>query len=98
MKPVTIIAFPVAPVGAEDELLKQFEKLVPATRAEPGCLAFVVHRHPSIANRFSVYEKFRSQEDFEQHLACDHTREFIRWIEQSGTVLQFESWDEVAFL
>jgi quinol monooxygenase YgiN len=54
MKPVTVIAFLIAPPGKEHELAVQFEELVPATLAEPGCLAYVVHRHPQISNRFAV--------------------------------------------
>lgn len=64
MSTVTIVAFPIAPVGLEEALLAQFKKLVPATRAEPACIKFVVHQHPQIKNRFSVYEQFQSQAAF----------------------------------
>lgn len=93
MNPITIIAFPVAPSGKEDELLAQFAKLVPATRAEPGCVSFVVHQHPQIANRFAVIEQFRDQAAFNAHLQYEHTKTFVEWIKESGSVLNFEFWN-----
>lgn len=94
MSTITIIAFPTAPAGKEHELAAQFDKLLPATRAEPGCLGFTVHQHPQIANRFAVYEKFRDQAAFDAHLQYAHTRAFVEWIQASGSVLHFEHWDE----
>ncbi|WP_322041254.1 putative quinol monooxygenase [Burkholderia diffusa] len=96
MKPVTVIAFPVAPPGKEGELAAQFEVLVPATRAEPGCVTFTVHRHPQIANRFAVYEKFCDQAAFDAHLQYAHTRAFVEWLQASGSVLHYEFWSEEA--
>lgn len=95
MTPISIIAFPVAPSGKEDELLAQFAKLVPATRAEPGCISFVVHQHPQIANRFAVYEQFRNQAAFDAHLQYEHTKAFVDWIHASGSVLHFEHWSDI---
>lgn len=97
MSHIIVIAFPVAPVGKEQELLAEFAKLVPATRAELGCLSFVVHQHPQIANRLAVYEKFANQADFNAHLEYPHTQAFVAWIQSSGTQLNFEQWDEQTF-
>ncbi|WP_081588243.1 putative quinol monooxygenase [Paraburkholderia phenoliruptrix] len=85
MNPLT-----VAPPGKEDELAAQFELLVPATREESGCLAFTVHRHPHISNRFAVYEQFRDQAAFDAHLRYAHTQKFVEWIQGSGAVLHYE--------
>jgi quinol monooxygenase YgiN len=94
MKPVTVIAFLIAPPGKEHELAVQFEELVPATLAEPGCLAYVVHRHPQISNRFAVYEKFRDRAAFDAHLDYGHTQAFTGWIKTSGSVIHYEFWEE----
>ncbi|KKB60968.1 hypothetical protein WM40_26010 [Robbsia andropogonis] len=96
MKPITVIAFPLAPVGKEAELAKQFEILVAATRNEPGCLSFTAHRHGQISNRFAVFEKFRDQAAFDAHLEYPHTKAFVKWIQENGAVLNFEFWDELA--
>jgi len=95
MKPVTIIAFPCAPSGKEEELKAQFARLVPATRAEPGCISFVVHQHTMIANRFAVYEQFEDQAAFNKHLQYEHTRRFVEWIETSGSSLSYENWEPI---
>ena len=94
MKPITVIAFPIAPSGKESALVAQFERLMPAARAEPGCISFTVHQHPQIANRFAVYEKFRDQAAFDAHLQYEHTKAFVEWIKASGSLLNFEFWDE----
>ncbi|OBR53153.1 putative quinol monooxygenase [Paraburkholderia tropica] len=96
MSAITLVAFPTAPVGKEQELLERFEELVPATRAEPGCLAFIAHRHPTITNRFVVYEKFKDQAAFDAHLEYPHTKKFVEWVQSSGATLNFEFWNELA--
>ncbi|WP_186013875.1 putative quinol monooxygenase [Burkholderia gladioli] len=96
MKPVTVVAFPVAPVGKEKELADVFKTLVDATRAEPGCISFIAHQHPKIANRFAVFEQFKDQAAFDAHLEYPHTKAFVEWIQESGAVLNFEFWNELA--
>lgn len=93
MEPITIIAFPCAPSGKEEELKKQFAKLVPATQAEPGCLSFIVHQHPKIKNHFAVYEQFVDQAAFEQHLQYEHTRKFVDWITENSCALSYDNWN-----
>ena len=74
--------------------MEQFSKLVSSARQEPGCLEFRVHRHPKIDNRYAVYEKFKDQAAFDMHLKYPHTLDFIEWVQESGTVLTFENWNE----
>ncbi len=40
-----------------------------ATRAEPGCLSFEVHRSSADPVRFAVHEVFRDRAAFEAHRA-----------------------------
>lgn len=39
------------------------------TRAEPGCLKFNVRPDKELLGRYSIYEKFASQDAFDAHLA-----------------------------
>ncbi|KAF1020396.1 MAG: hypothetical protein GAK30_02540 [Paracidovorax wautersii] len=94
MHPITIIAFPTAPAGHENELAARLDTLASATRAEPGCLSFTVHQHPQTPSRFAVYEKFRDQAAFDVHLQYEHAQVFVEWLQASGSTLQFERWDE----
>jgi quinol monooxygenase YgiN len=96
MKPITVVAFPVAPVGKETELVEVFKALVKATRAEPGCISFTAHQHPKIANRFAVFEQFKNQAAFDAHLEYPHTKAFVAWVQNSGAMLNFEFWDELS--
>jgi quinol monooxygenase YgiN len=49
-------------------------KLVPAARAEPGVLAFDVHRDPHDPRVFVLIERFRDQAAHDAHVAAEHTR------------------------
>lgn len=94
MEKVTCIAFLTAPVGLEAELAKRFCALAEATRLEPGCQNFIVHRNVRIGNRFAAFEQFRDQDAFAEHGKLAHTVDFIRWLESVGGVLQHEFWSE----
>ncbi|WP_082709927.1 putative quinol monooxygenase [Burkholderia sp. TSV86] len=96
MKSVTVVAFLSAPIGKETALFERLCELVPATRAEPGCLDFTAHRHAQIANRFVVYEKFQNRTAFDAHLEYAHTRSFVAWVQANDVALNFELWDELA--
>lgn len=96
MQTITIIAFPTAATGHENELAARLDTLAAATRAEAGCLSFTVHQHPEAPGRFAVYEKFRDQAAFDAHLQCEHAQVFVAWLQASGSTLQFERWNERA--
>lgn len=95
MSMVTCIAFPIAPVGKEKEVEERFLALGAATRAEEGCLEFIVHRHTKIGSRFAAFERFRDQAAFEAHGKLAHTKDFIGWLDDIGGVLQYEFWDHI---
>ena len=58
------IDIPIEEVDLVTAALEVHKKL---TRAEPGCLKFNVRPDKELLGRFSVYEKFASQEAFEAH-------------------------------
>ena len=45
--------------GHENEVAVIFSKLQAASRQEPGCLMYVVHRHTEDPRRFFIYEQYR---------------------------------------
>ena len=89
---ITVIAFPTVPVGKEAEFLQQFGTLQVATRAEPGCVDFRLHRNPTERHRFVAYEVFADQLAFDAHLAAPHTKVFVDFIQSSGSTLAYEFW------
>lgn len=95
MTMVTCIAFPTAPVGKEREVGERLLALAAATRAEPGCLQFIVHRNVKIGSRYAAFEQFKDQAAFEAHGKYEHTTSFIKWLPDIGGVLQYEFWEKI---
>jgi len=60
-----------AEVAAVEAALAQ---LVPAARAEPGVLAFDVHRDPEDPRVFVLVERFEDRAAHDAHVAAEHTR------------------------
>ena len=52
--------------------------LTEASRKEPGCLMFQVHRHQSEAGRFFIYEQYRDEAALEAHRKTEHFLQLAR--------------------
>ena len=88
--------FQIAP-GGEDEFVEAAQRVVPPTRAEPGCIEYRLHRHLARPGSFALYEGWRSQADLDRHLATPHIAAFLAQIEPvlAGEVA-VELWREIA--
>ena len=62
--------------GHENEVADIFRKLQAASRQEPGCLNYTVHRHPSDPRRFFIYEQYRDEAALEAHRNSPHFQEY----------------------
>jgi len=62
--------------GHEKEVGNIFEKLQAASRQEPGCVMYLVHRHVDDARRFFIYEQYRDAAALEAHRASPHFQEY----------------------
>lgn len=89
---ITVAAFVTVPPGKEKEFIAIFVKFAQDTRGEPGCVNFDVHQNSKISNRFFVYENFKDEAAFDQHVKSTHAQSFIQFVNTSGAVLQFEPW------
>jgi quinol monooxygenase YgiN len=58
--------------GREAEAEGLFRELAEATRAEPGCVMYAVHRLPSDPRVFFLYEQYRDAAALEAHRAAEH--------------------------
>jgi len=58
-----------------------------ATRDEPGCFRFDLHRDPEIATRFYLYEVYRDEAAFQAHLEAPH---FLKWRSIAKPLFQTE--------
>ena len=66
----------VANPGHEEELTDIFRKLQDASRREPGCLLYVVHRHRTDPARFFIYEQYRDDQALQAHRDSHHFRQY----------------------
>jgi quinol monooxygenase YgiN len=63
--------------GTEDEAVEHFRRLIPASRAEPGCLQYVVHRVRDEPRTFFIYEQYRDDAAFAAHQASPYFQEHV---------------------
>jgi (4S)-4-hydroxy-5-phosphonooxypentane-2,3-dione isomerase len=63
--------------GHQDEVVEIFRKLQSASRQEPGCLAYTVHRHKTDPRRFFIYEQYRDDAALDAHRNSPHFQEYV---------------------
>jgi (4S)-4-hydroxy-5-phosphonooxypentane-2,3-dione isomerase len=66
----------VANPGHEEEVANIFSKLQTASRQEPGCLMYFVHRHKDDARTFFIYEQYRDEAALQAHRESTHFQEY----------------------
>ncbi|HEY1732261.1 MAG TPA: putative quinol monooxygenase [Terriglobales bacterium] len=65
----------VANSGHEEEVAQIFFKLQTASRQEPGCLMYIVHRHKDDPRQFFIYEQYRDDPALQAHRESAHFQE-----------------------
>ena len=68
----------IAKAGQEAEVTGIFSKLTEASRQEPGCVIFQVHRHKTEPRRFFIYEQYKDDAALEAHRATPHFLQYAR--------------------
>ncbi|MBJ30491.1 MAG: antibiotic biosynthesis monooxygenase [Acidimicrobiaceae bacterium] len=58
--------------------------VVEATRAEEGCLDYVIGPDPLIAGRLNLFERWEGDEHLGAHRKADHSRTFQRALGECG--------------
>jgi len=66
----------VANPGHEEEVAETFRKLQAASRQEPGCLMYIVHRQVDNPARIFIYEQYRDSAALEAHRSSPHFQEY----------------------
>jgi quinol monooxygenase YgiN len=62
--------------GHEQEAADIFYKLQSASRQEPGCLMYVVHRHHTDSRRIFIYEQYRDHAAVHAHRQSPHFQQY----------------------
>jgi (4S)-4-hydroxy-5-phosphonooxypentane-2,3-dione isomerase len=75
--------------GHEKEVGIIFEKLQTASRQEPGCLGYTVHRHVDDPRHFFIYEQYRDAAALEAHRNSPHFQDYaVKALRAIGVRLQ----------
>ncbi|MGZ4643852.1 MAG: putative quinol monooxygenase, partial [Blastococcus sp.] len=61
----------------EDAVLDLLRRVAAASRQEPGCLLFWIHRSLEDRQTFFLYKQYASEEAFQAHAASAHVREIV---------------------
>jgi quinol monooxygenase YgiN len=72
-----VIARWSAKAGEEGAAAAVLSKLIPATRAEPGCLIYQAHRDPDDPRVFLLYEQYADEDAFQAHTESAHFRRYV---------------------
>jgi (4S)-4-hydroxy-5-phosphonooxypentane-2,3-dione isomerase len=60
-----------AQVGEEDAVARALAEIVPVARAEPGMVAYQVHRDPADPCVFTIYERYVDAAAYDAHLESE---------------------------
>ena len=66
----------MANAGREEQVAEIFRKLQAASREEPGCLMYIVHRHKTDPRRFFIYEQYRDDAALQAHRDSPHFQQY----------------------
>ena len=84
---LTILAQITAAPGKEALVRAELEKLVPITRAEPGCTQYDLHADNDAPGFFVFYENWESRELWQTHMNAPHLAAYMKATE--GVVESF---------
>lgn len=69
---VFVVAHVYAKPENKDAMFALFEKLVAATREEPGCIKYDLHQDLSDETHFTFIEEWQSTEALQSHFQTSH--------------------------
>jgi quinol monooxygenase YgiN len=72
MKPLTVLASLKIADGRNAEVMEALQALAGPSRAEPGCLSYVIYCNPEDASDVLIHEIWRSRDDWLLHIKTPH--------------------------
>jgi (4S)-4-hydroxy-5-phosphonooxypentane-2,3-dione isomerase len=63
--------------GKADEIAAILKKMIPISRAEPGCASYTVNRSLDDPRKFLLYEQYHDKAGYEAHMATEPFKENI---------------------
>jgi quinol monooxygenase YgiN len=74
---IVILAVIQTVKGKGDEFAKEFRKLGPKVRQDPGTIAYTLNRDTKDPDKFFFYEKYDSPDTLRFHTSTPHFKEFF---------------------
>ena len=78
-----------------DRFEKRLAQHADASRREPGCLKFDIHRNVEQPTRFLLYEVYSDEEALSAHRASEHFKAFRKDIDEWVVDRQWWFWRKV---
>ena len=63
--------------GKEKDVINVLKKMIPISRAEPGCRLYMVNQSPENPRKLLLYEQYVDKGGYEAHMASDAFKENI---------------------
>ena len=63
--------------GKEKEVINILKKMIPLSRAEPGCKLYMVNQSPDDPRKLLLYEQYVDKGGYEAHMATEAFKENI---------------------
>ena len=63
--------------GKAEEIAGILRKMIPISRAEPGCRLYTVNRSVEDPRKFLLYEQYVNEDGYKAHMATDAFKENI---------------------
>ncbi|GGN94371.1 putative quinol monooxygenase [Saccharibacillus kuerlensis] len=82
MEAITVTAVLKAKPGMEQQLRGELIRMIGPTRAESGCLEYVLNESIEDPRTFVFYERWESPAAVQSHLDSEHYQEYRRAIEE----------------
>ncbi len=66
-----------AKAGKDNEIAAVLQKMIPISRAEPGCRFYMVNRSVEDPRKFLLYEVYVNEDGYKAHMATEPFKENI---------------------
>jgi quinol monooxygenase YgiN len=63
--------------GKQEEIAAILKKMIPISRAEPGCALYMVNRSVDDPRKFLLYEQYHDRAGYDAHMATQPFKENI---------------------
>ena len=72
-----VVADYYAQEGKAEEIARILKKMIPLSRAEPACRAYIINQSREDPRRFLLYEQYADEDGYKAHQATDAFKENI---------------------